>query len=325
MLRTRITELFGVQYPIMSAPMAMHSGGRLAGAVSAAGGLGAFGAINPAGPDWIREQMRIIRSQTDKPFAVGFITAFIPMFQRNFEAALDERAPVIALSFGNPQPWLEQAKRSGATVICQVQTIEDAQRAAAEGADIVVAQGNEAGGHTGTMNLLPLLSRVVELLPGIPVMAAGGIANGRSLAAALAAGADGAWLGTAFLATPEAVEVRDFHKQRIIDSDGQDTVFTEAYDIMDGMPWPEGVAGRVYGNRFAQDWLGREEELRRRREELLPAYGEGQQRNDPEAVAIYMGQSAAFVDSVRPAADVLRSICDDAERILRERSAKLLS
>jgi len=324
MLRTRVSERFGLQYPVMSAPMALHSGGRLAAAVSNAGGLGAFGGINPAGPDWVREQIAHVRSQTDRPFAVGFITAFIPMFEANFQAALDERAPVIALSFGDPQPWLTRAKEAGAVVMCQAQTVEDAQRAAAAGADIVVAQGNEAGGHTGTMNLLPLLSRVIDLLPDVPVMASGGIASGRSLAAALAAGADGAWVGTAFLATPEAVEVRDFHKQRVIDSDGQDTVFTEAYDIMDGMPWPAGVGGRVHRNRFAGEWQERQEELRRRRDEVLPTYQDAQQRNDPESVAIYMGQSAGFVDAVRPAADVLRSICDDAERILRERSAALL-
>jgi len=308
----------------MSAPMALHSGGRLAAAVSAAGGLGSFGGINPAGPDWVRKQITHVRSQTDAPFAIGYITAFIPFFEQNFQAALDEKVPMIALSFGDPQPWLGRAKDAGAAVMCQVQTIEDAQRAAEAGADVIVAQGNEAGGHTGTMNLLPLLSRVIDLLPNVPVMASGGIAGGRSLAAALAAGADGAWLGTAFLATPEAVEVSDTFKQHIVASDGQDTVFTRVFDILAGLPWPAGIGERVRRNRFVEAWHGRDEELERRREELAPLPVEAREREDYDTAPVLMGQSAAFVNAIRPAADVLRSICEDAERILRERSAALL-
>ena len=120
MLRTKITELFDVSYPIMSAPMSNHSGGRLAAAVSQAGGLGSFGGIHSAGPDYIREQVRYIRSQTDKAFGVGFITHLIPDWSQNFEAALDERVPVIAFSFGDPQRWLSRAKEAGAITVCQV-------------------------------------------------------------------------------------------------------------------------------------------------------------------------------------------------------------
>src|SRR5688500_12259290 len=140
MLRTRFTEMFGLTYPVMSAPMAMHSGGRLAGAVTAAGGLGSFGGIHPAkGPDWIDAEIATIRAATDGPYAVGFITAFLPMFEPLFEAALaggnsgtsDDAGPrpVIALSFGDPQPWLDRAKKAGATTMCQVQTFDDAARA----------------------------------------------------------------------------------------------------------------------------------------------------------------------------------------------------
>src|SRR5207245_1623090 len=171
MLNTRITELFGIEYPVMSAPMAMHSGGKLAAAVSKAGGLGSFGGIHrDKGPDWLREEIALVRSQTDKPFAVGFITAFLPMFQQHFEAVLDERVPIIALSFGSPQPWLDEAKASGARVICQVQSMVHARQAVEGGADILVAQGNEAGGHTGTMNLLPLLVNVLDTFPDPPVL-----------------------------------------------------------------------------------------------------------------------------------------------------------
>src|SRR5688572_5804413 len=268
-LHTRFTEMFGLSYPVMSAPMAMHSGGTLAAAVSAAGGLGSFGGVHPErGPDWIHGEIAGIRARTDRPFGVGFITAFLPYFEPLFEATLAERPAVVALSFGDPLPWLTQAKDAGARVICQVQTLEHADAAVAAGADVLVAQGNEAGGHTGTMGLLPFLPAVVARHPDVPVLAAGGIADGRTLAAALTAGADGAWLGTAFLATPEAVEVHDIHKDLIVASDGGDTVFDLAYDIVSGLPWPHGIGTRLRRNRFTDEWCGREAELRTRKEEF---------------------------------------------------------
>ena len=322
MLRTRLTELLGLQYPVVSAPMTGHSGGRLAGAVSKAGGLGSFGGIDPQGPEWVSEQAALVREQTDRPFCVGFITPFIPMTERNFEAALEAKTPVIAFSFSDPQPWLARAKAAGAVTMCQAQTMEGAREAVAAGTDILVAQGNEAGGHTGRMAMLPFLSRLIEEFPDVPVLAAGGIGGGRELAAALAAGADGVWMGTVFLATPEAVEVPDVYKRLVVESDGQDTEYTRVYDLIDGLPWPEGIAGRVYRNAFVREWHGRDEEIVRRREELAGRTSEAY-RKDPEVAAVYMGQSAGQVRAVRPAGDVLRDVCDEAERILRARQGLL--
>jgi nitronate monooxygenase len=328
-ISTRITEMFRVSYPLMSAPMALHCGGMLAAAVSKAGALGSFGGLHPQkGTDWLLDEIAHVRTATDRPFAVGFINDFIPVFPKLFDAALEAKPPIIALSFGSPEPWLTKAKRAGAKVMCQVQSMQHAKAAVAAGADILVAQGNEAGGHTGSMNLLPFLARMLDMFPGLPVMAAGGIANGRTLAGALATGADGAWVGTALLATPEAVEVSDQHKLRIVRSDGEDTVYTEVFDIVEervfGIKWPEGIASRAHRNRFVERWHRREDELRRHLDEVVPAYGQALQQRDPEGTAVLMGQSAAFVDSIRPAAEVVRSICDDAERILRERSSRLL-
>jgi nitronate monooxygenase len=326
MLRTRLTEMFGLDYPIMSAPMAMHSGGRLAAAVSKAGGLGSFGGIHRTnGHDWVRSEIEYIRSQTEQPFGVGFITAFLPMFEQHFQAALDERAPVVALSFGSPQPWLDRAKAAGAKVMCQVQSMSHAEEAVDSGADVLVAQGNEAGGHTGTMNLLPFLAGVVERFPDVPVLASGGIASGRALAAVLAAGAEGAWAGTAFLATPECVEVSNEHKRLIVESDGEDTVFTRVYDIIVGAPWPEGIGERVRRNRFTDEWAHREDDVRAQRDKLVTQFADVGDKRDPERDAILYGQGAAFVDAIRPAADVVSSICDDAERILRDRARDLLA
>jgi len=332
MIRTRFTELFGLTHPIMSAPMALHSGGRLAGAVSAAGGLGAFGGIHPArGPDWMKAEIATIREAGGGPYGVGFITAFLPMFEGLFDAALegDGTSPpaVIALSFGDPQPWAERARAAGSRVMCQVQTYDDAARAVDAGADVLVAQGTEAGGHTGGLSLLPFLARVAQRWPDVPLLAAGGIGDGRTLAAALTAGADGAWLGTALLATPEAVEVYDVQKELIVASDGGDTVLTRVYDIVSGLPWPAGIAERQHRNRFIDEWTGREVELTARRQEFAPPPGTVPFANppDPDTEPVLYGQSAAFVDAVRPAADVVRTICADAEAILRTRPGSLLA
>ena len=297
----------------MSAPMAMHSGGTLAAAVSAAGAMGSFGGIHATeGPDWVRAQADLVRERTDGPFAIGFITPFLAVFEKHFQAALDARPAAIALSFSDPGDSARRAKEAGCRVICQVQTFADADLAVAAGADVLVAQGNEAGGHTGTMALLPLLCGLADSFPDIPLLAAGGIASGRTLAAALLAGADGAWLGTAFLATPEAVEIGDAHKAAIVDSDGGDTVFTRAYDIASGLPWPATIGERVRRDAFTDEWAEREADLRQRRESVSP----GQ--------PVLYGQSARFVEAVRSAADVVRVVSEDAERILRTRPASLV-
>jgi nitronate monooxygenase len=324
-LKTRLTELLGLQYPIVSAPMAGHSGGALAAAVTKAGGLGTFGGVSPGGADWVREQARFVREQTRGLFGVGFITAFIPGMMANFEACLEERVPFIIFSFGDPTPYMAKVKAAGLKTMCQVQTLEGARLALDGGADILVAQGNEAGGHSGYLNSLPCLSLVLEIAGDTPVLAAGGIANGRSLAAVLAAGAEGAVVGTALLATPEAVEVPDRFKELIVASDGQDTVHTRLYDILGGAPWPEGIGGRVHKNRLVEEWLGREADLPAKRDEVRAAIGEGERRRDPDVSAVWMGQSAGFVHAVLPAAEVVRRICKDAERILRERTARLLA
>lgn len=327
MLRTRFTDMFGLDYPIMSAPMALHSGGTLAAAVSSAGGLGSFGGVHPAkGPDWIRSEIATIRATTDRPYGVGFITPFLSMAESLFDAALSEGPDVVALSFGDPGSWLSRSKEVGARTMCQVQTYDDAEMAVTAGADVLVAQGTEAGGHTGAMGLLPFLAGVVRRYPDIPVLAAGGIADGRTLAAALVAGADGAWLGTAFLATPEAVEVHDIHKRLIVESDGADTVWTRVFDIMYGLPWPAGIGERVRRNRFTDEWSGREAALQERREELAPAPGGNpfEEPPDPDTGAVLYGHSATFIDAVRPAAEVVQSISEEAEAILGSRPSAIL-
>jgi nitronate monooxygenase len=305
--------MFGAAHPIMGAPMAMHSGGTLAAAVSAAGGVGSFGGIHAAEPPaWVTTQAALVRETTDRPFAVGFITPFLEFTEPYFQAALDARPAAIALSFSDPGEWARRVKDAGCRVVCQVQTFADAELAVDAGADVLVAQGTEAGGHTGSMSLLPLLSGIAETHPDVVLLAAGGIGSGRTLAAALLAGADGAWLGTTLLATHEAVEIDDDHKAAIVASDGGDTVFTRAYDIASGLPWPAEIGERVRRTAFTEEWHGREAELR-----VSP---EGA---TPDDAQLY-GQSARSVEAVVPAADVVHRISDEAEQLLRARPATLL-
>ncbi len=318
MLRTRFTDLLGLEHPVMSAPMSNHSGGQLAAAVSLAGGLGTFGGTNDLGPEWLRQQLAYIRGRTDRPFGVGFITQLIEYDATNIEIALEDRVPVFVFSFADPDPWVRRAKDAGAVTICQVQSLELARLAVDAGTDVLLAQGNEAGGHTGQTNLLPLLVDLVEHFPSIPVLAAGGITTGRALAAVLAAGGEGASLGTALLATPEAVEVPEAFKERILQSDGQDTTFTRLYDLLGTRPWPEGIAGRVYRNRLVQEWDGRDAEILTHREELASDVADARARADTDLSAVYMGQGAGHVNSIRPAVEVMRDICTGAEQALRD-------
>jgi nitronate monooxygenase len=311
MLTTRFTERFGVTHPILSGPMAGETDGRLAAVVSNAGALGTFGAMHRRQDDaWVAAQIELVRATTDRPFGVGFITPFISIFRARWDATIDARVPVVALSFGDPEPWLTQAHDAGARVVCQVQSVADAGRALDAGADALAAQGNEAGGHTGTMGLLPLLGAVLDLAGDVPVLAAGGVANGRTLAAVLAMGGDGAWMGTRFLATTDAPETGTPVREEIVASDGSDTVFTHAYDIVEVRPWPVGIGERVRANAFTARWVDREDDLRLQREsvlEQLPPTG----RFDPGESKLAYGQSAALVTDVTTAAAVVDEIVRD--------------
>lgn len=323
-IRTRFSEMFGLTYPVMSAPMALHSGGSLAGAVSAAGGLGTFGGITLAGPEWVLAEAAKVRDQTDRPFGIGFITPFLDFAQPLFDAAVEADTPVIVLSFSDPTAWVERTVAAGARAVCQVQTIADADESVEAGAHVLVVQGNEAGGHTGHMALLPFLAAVVRRHPNIPVLAAGGIADGATMSAAMVGGADGVLMGTAFMATPEVVEVNDVIKQAIVASDGSDTVFTRAWDVLGGLPWPESIGERVLANSFTDRWNGREEELAQQREDVASRHAYATDTPDTATDHIPLGPAAGLIDAVRPAAELMERVCSDAERILRTRPASLL-
>lgn len=316
----RLTRVLDIQHPVLLAPMDSVAGGRLAAAVSHAGGLGLMGG-GYADADWLAAEWPLAGNAR---IGCGFITWALAGKPAALDAALAHQPAAVMLSFGDPAPFAPSIHAAGAKLICQVQTVAQAREAAAAGADVIVAQGTEAGGHTGSMSLLPLLALVADRHPDVPLLAAGAIADGRSLAGALTAGADGAVIGTSFLGTPEAVEVHDVHKQLIVSSDGHDSVHTRAFDVVSGMPWPDTIGERVRRNRFTQEWAGREAELIERRAEIAGDNPFLVEDPDPATEPMAYGQGAGFVDAIRPAAEVLERICGPAEQILRSRPASML-
>lgn len=327
MFSNRLTQRLGLQHPIISAPMVQMSGGDLAGAVSKAGGLGTFGAAMPEDTQmpvsYIKENLAKIRAVTDRPFGVGFITQYIEGSPENFDFVLSEEVPAVLLSFADPRPWLGQIKARGITALCQVQTMAAAHIAVEEGADVLAVQGNESGGHCGEMNLLPFLSQALDAFPDVPIVAAGGIANGRSLAAVLAAGAEGAWIGTGFRAVKECAEISNEERAAIVASDGRDTVRSPAYDIIGhrvdgGPPWPEGIALRSKNNPLLETWVGREDELVTQTSKTPDDFKGLWDDPTAEVYPHLYGEAAGFVSGIETAEDFMLRMLGDARQLLNK-------
>jgi nitronate monooxygenase len=322
MLFTPLCSLLGIDHPILNAPMSGTATAELAAAVSLAGGFGMLGGTSPGGPDWLRDQIRAVRARTDRPFGVGFISSF-PEVDNLVEVALEERVAAINHSFADPTPYVAPAHARGVRVFVQVQTVAQAIRAAKAGADVIVAQGTEAGGHTGQSGTLAFLPTVVDAVGDIPVVAAGGIADGRGLAAVLLLGASGGWLGTRFVASEEwsggASEQR-----AVLAASADDTVRTSIYDQLRGRPFPAGIADRVLRNTFNSTWEGRTSEIETRQPELRRELEEAARRNDTSVVDVSAGVAVGLISSLEPAGDIVRRIVEETERVLRDRSASLL-
>lgn len=323
MLRTRLTELLGVEHPIISAPMAGSATAPLAAAVSNAGGFGLLGGTSPHGSDWLRAQIRAVRELTDQPFGVGFISSY-PGLDELVAVALEERVAAISHSFADPTPYVEAAHAAGVMVLNQVQTVAQAERAARAGVDLIAAQGTEAGGHTGYSGTLPLVPAVMDRAGQIPVVAAGGVADGRGLAAVLMLGAAGAWIGTRFVASREWAG-GDWAKQRLVEASGDDTVLTHVYDLTNNSPFPAGIGDRVLKNDFTARWHERDEEVVARRAELREHLVAAEERQDARVAAVRAGAAVSLVHGIEAAADIVRRIVAEAEAILRERPSQLLA
>jgi nitronate monooxygenase len=326
-LRTRVTEQLGIEHPVVLAPMGFWSERSLAAAVSNAGGLGTFGAAGRTmglTEQYVRETIAELRDRTDKPFGAGFITQLIAENPANLDIVLEEGVPVVLFSFADPTPYLALARQTPVTTVCQVQSFAAARVAVDAGADVLAVQGNEAGGHTGEQHLLPFLVRVLDAFPDVPVLAAGGITNGRGLAAVLAAGADGAWMGTAFLAAEEAAAVEPVLREAILASDGTDTIFSRTYDLVVSAgfgvaPFPDDVAFRTRRFRLAEEWDGREDQLLEHIDEVAPAFRAGVRSGDLDYSPLPYGTGAGAISGVRPAREIIEDItADAAQRLARD-------
>lgn len=323
MLRTRLCEVLSVEVPILNAPMGGGvAGGRLAAAVSAAGGFGLIGGQSAAGAEWLREQIELARSLTGRPFGVGFIS-HLPPTARLVDVALEAGVRALCHSFVDPAPFVRRAREAGALVIAQVQSVVLARRAVDAGVDVIVAQGTEAGGHTGRVATLPLVPAVLDIAGAIPVVAAGGIADARGIAAALVLGADGVLLGTRFVATEESGG-RPSVRRRIVEATADDTVLTDVFDLAQGLPWPPGVAGRTLRTAFTEAWHGRQAELRAWTSAQRAAHRAAAEADDALADA-YAGQAAGLVAAVESAGEVVRRLAAETEAWLAHRSRSLLA
>jgi nitronate monooxygenase len=316
-MKTEITEMFGITYPLILAPMSGTSTAPLAAAVSQAGGLGMIG-TRIQGPDWLAQQIEVIQAATSSPFGIGFIQWVVDERPEMWEAALALRPRAISLSFGAPEVYIEKARMAGIQVIYQAQTVELARRAARAGADAVVAQGTEAGGHTGSSSTFSLLPAIVDAIHPVPVIAAGGIADGRGVAAAIMLGAEGVWIGTRFVASSEAL-VHAKAKQRIVEAQADDTVLGHAFDIVQGLAWPEEFAGRTLRNDFTDRWRQRESELAHALGEERAAVEAAESEADFNLAPVWAGEASGLIHSVRPAGEIVRDIFQEAEAVLRRR------
>jgi NAD(P)H-dependent flavin oxidoreductase YrpB (nitropropane dioxygenase family) len=330
MLKTRFCREIGIEYPIVSAPLGGgNAGPEIAAAVSEAGGLGLLG-MGGLPSAAIREQIRETRKRTAAPFGVGLL---LPLLEGGeVEACIEERVPVLFFFWGDIAPHVAKAKRAGIRVLAQVGSVAEAREAAAAGADAIVAQGFEAGGHVrGTTSLTTLVPAVRQAVAPLPVIAAGGIATGRGLVAARALGAEAVSMGTRFLVSEEMRASRDY-KLRVIRAHAEDTVHTKLFDI----GWPD-AAHRVLRNKAVDEWeaAGSPPSGQRPGEgEIVgrmpvggrmsdvqryfvgsPAVGF---QGDQEYIALYAGESCSLVNDIKPAAEIVRDIVAEAEAVLRE-------
>ncbi len=300
-----LSDRLGLEVPIVAAPMAGVSGGRLAAAVSAAGGLGMIGVGQATTAQWIAEQAEVARSG-GRPFGIGLFAWALPGNPEQLEAALAARPALVSICFGAYREYVEPVRAAGVLVATQAGTLEEARAARAAGVDLIVARGLEGGGHgRNDVGTLTLLQAVLDEV-SVPVMAAGGITRPSGVAAVLAAGAVGAWVGTAFIACPEA-ETSDEARALILAARDTDTVYGRVFDIGQRLDWPPEYGGRSLRNAFFERWHGREDELAAD-DAAAESLRTARRRRDFALAPIYAGQGVGMVGAARPAAAVVADL-----------------
>ncbi len=314
-MRTRLTELLGIEHPVMLAGMGGVSYSALAAAVSAAGGFGCLGA-STMGDEKMAEEIAAVRRATDKPFGVDLLTAMPGGMTEQVKIIIEGGASAFVAGLGVPTDVVELCHRHDVIVVSMCGKVEHAVRAVEAGCDLVVAQGTEAGGHTGQVASLPLVPQIVDAVgETVPVVAAGGIFDGRGLAAALALGADGIWVGTRFIATPEARGVLGY-KEKLLASREDQTTVSRAYS---------GKTMRVVRNEYTDYYDAHPEELKKFPEQLGVAYGNGTMHLggdsftdgvDVDQECYPAGQGVGAISELVPAGDLVRRFVAEAEEVL---------
>ena len=314
MLITPVTQLLNVDHPILLAPMDIVADGRLVAAVDAAGGFGILGGGYGEEKWMVRELDALERAKAR--FGVGFITWSMAKQPRLLDLALERKPVAIMLSFGSPGQFADRIKRQGAILICQVQSADLAKEANEAGADILVAQGTEGGGHGASRGLITLVPEIVDAVKGrIPVVAAGGIADGRGLAAALVLGAAGVLMGTRFYASQEAAGAQAA-KERIREATGDDTLRSIVFDISRRHVWPAPYTGRCLRNAHADRWFGREIELIRHLDEEAEKYAAARAAGDFDTAGVIAGEAAGLIHDIPPAAELIQRVVHEASTLL---------
>jgi len=320
---TRLTRALNLRHPIVSAPMAFAGGGALAAAVSRAGGLGLIGG-GYGDPTWLEEQFDAAGSER---VGVGFITWSLRKSPSMLTDVLKHRPAAVMLSFGDPRPFVDDIRSAGPKLICQCQDMGHVAHALDLGADVVVAQGAEAGGHgalRGTLTLVPEAADFIAAhAPDILLLAAGGIADGRGLAAALMLGADGVLVGTRLWASNEAL-VKKRHHDAIIETDGDGTLRTRVADIVRQIPWPREFTGRIRRNAFTNRWHGQEDELERNVAVEGPRYRQAFTEGDPENTGVWFGEAAGLIHAIEPAAVIVQRMVAEASHHLERHGGATL-
>ena len=312
-IETALTRLLGIEHPILLAPMGSAAGGRLAAAVTNAGGLGLVGS-GYANTAAIRKELA---EAGNTRVGIGFILWALEQNPAALDVALDAQPAAVMLSFGDPTPFTRRIKDAGCNIICQVQTLAQAKAAAAAGADIIIAQGRDAGGHSGmTRGTMGLVPAVVDAVAPIPVVAAGGIADGRGLAAALALGAAGVSMGTRFTASRESLWDPAM-KAATLAAGGDQTEQTRVFDVVRGAPWPAIYPGRALRNAFSAEWHGREEILEARQPEQEKAYL-ATAPDDFATRVVWAGEGVDLIDDIPAASEIIERIMAQTVTTLRQ-------
>jgi nitronate monooxygenase len=309
-MRTPLTDRFDLAVPLVGAPMAGAAGRRLAAAISASGALGMVGAGGAASPSWITEQGRAV-AESGRAWGIGLLAWVLEAKPAQLDAVVDLSPPLVSVSYGPYVRHVPILQQAGSAVATQVGTIDEARAAEQAGVDFIVARGGEGGGHgRDEVATLLLLQAVLDQV-SVPVLAAGGIATPRGLAAVLAAGAAGAWVGTPFLACPEAT-VTPAARDLLLAARETDTSYGRVFDIGLRQAWPPEYGGRALRNQFSERWVGRERELAEdegAQAELIAAV----ERQDFEEAVIYAGQAVGLLRAARPAAEVVADFARAAD------------